>query len=127
MTEIESVIKKNLIGVDSDTKERLVNEILSIVHPLQTDKPLRPHPTTSRNFSKKYKNQIKLHTIEQGCIAAIITSTVIAGVILKFIEKLVFEEGKESKIIISSSKTNVYIFDGESGKKNLQNRKWKSY
>lgn len=118
--EIEDIVEKNLVDVDRITKNRLIDEITSLVYPaekVKSFKPLKPYPTTSRNFGRRYKNQIELQSFEQGCFAATITSTVIAGVILKFIERIIFNEGGSSKIVVNSSKTNIYILDEKSGKR----------
>jgi hypothetical protein len=77
---------------------------------------IKPYPTSSRNFNKKYKRIVELEKFEQGSLLLTITSTVLAGIILKFVEKIAFEEDAKIKIEVNN---NIIVINQDNGTKSM--------
>lgn len=101
---IENLINSRLKLIDHEEKEKLAEDIIQIIESpeygmVASIKPkIRPYPTTSRKFSKKYEDLLQIKEFKQGSFIASIASTVLAGIILKFAEKLIGENTEQPTI-----------------------------
>lgn len=53
-------------------------------------------PTTSRRFSKNYGGILRVIKIEKGSLILDVASNLLAGLLLKFIEKIIFSKGENN-------------------------------
>ncbi len=74
------------------------------------------YPTTSRNFSKRYKDIVKLNKFSQGSLILDMTTSVVAGLVLKFIEKLIFKDGKDFNVTVNN---NLVIIQNDDNTKKI--------
>lgn len=78
---------------------------------------VRAYPTISRKFSKKYMDLIRLNSFAQGSLILEIATTVISGLILKFIEKLC--ENEKQKPLQVTVNNNCIIIDNKNSHKQI--------
>ncbi|MTI49725.1 MAG: hypothetical protein FH761_17985 [Firmicutes bacterium] len=123
-TEIDDInhkIDKILDGINSSEKETLKREINQVIinrnrrNELRVkDNKIRPYPTTTRRFAEKYKDKIKLKSFKQGSLTLGIVSTVISGIIWKFVERIFFTKDT-NKMNTSISNNSIYIIKDYTG------------
>ncbi|ABX41308.1 hypothetical protein [Lachnoclostridium phytofermentans] len=84
---------------------------------------VRAYPTISRKFSRRYKNLIRLNTFSQGSLILDIATSVISGLILKFIERLFVDD---SSIQVTINNNIIIINDNDSNKKIVRVKEYNS-
>ncbi|PKM51758.1 MAG: hypothetical protein CVV02_05705 [Firmicutes bacterium HGW-Firmicutes-7] len=116
---------RNILDVefkDIDVKKRI--EISEKISSFESDQrklaankkestQVRPYATTSASFASNYKDLVVLNRFEQGSLFLDIVSSVLAGIILKFVERLLFAEGNNSMRVNVSRSTLIILKDGK--------------
>ncbi|MGQ7886812.1 hypothetical protein [Paenibacillus sp. WC2504] len=106
----------NIIPMDEYKKERVKDEVSSLVdrpknYLIAQEDDLKAYRTSSRNFLKKRKNNLKLREFQQGSLILDIVGTVIGGIILTYVSKIIFQETKNPNIVninIQNQKIAIY-------------------
>lgn len=117
---LKNLISYELPQIDPDKVEHLSTLIDMQYRPekrVASEKTdtIRTYPTTSRRFSDRYKHLLILKEFRQGSLVLELATSVAAGLILKFIERLLFKG--EEKLNVQINNNIIIIEDGSDKRK----------
>ncbi|MFL0198699.1 hypothetical protein ACJDU8_24545 [Clostridium sp. WILCCON 0269] len=67
--------------------------------------------STSRNFASKYKYTLRLKDFKKGSLVLTVASSVLSGIILEFIKKIIFKSNEKSECLHIDIEKSVILVD----------------
>lgn len=107
---LDEIPEKNSVNIDELSKR--IEEQFPPEKAAQQS--VRAYSTISRSFSRKYKDLVRLNSFAQGSLILDIATSVISGLILKFVERLF---GNETPMQVTINNNFIIIDDNNKCKK----------
>ncbi|NOU95628.1 hypothetical protein GC093_20690 [Paenibacillus sp. LMG 31456] len=115
-------------NIDDSIKDKILTDISKLLPVKKKMASLQTYSTRSQKISSQYKNKLRLRSFKQGSLLLEITSSVLGGLLLKFLEKLLFKEEQSNTQVININIENSCIIINKHGESKLiKSSEYKDY